>query len=202
AVHAAVHEAQGVAHVLGEALRLVLELEQHARAIVAQAVEGDDARVLVAGRAAPGDAVVGRLLRDDGVPLLHLAADIGAPMQVGVVELADLLDAFHEARERLELSPLVVGGAHGHVDVDVLLDLRHGLLLPGPAGPSVGAAPAPTSGAAPLAGSRRHARRERAASERPVSLADGDRHRPGRVVPVAEAVPLHLAGLAVAGLVG
>ena len=63
--------------------------------------------------ARPGDALVGVLLGDLGVPLLALAADLGDPVQVRVVDLLDLLDALHEARELLELRPLVVGGPTG-----------------------------------------------------------------------------------------
>jgi hypothetical protein len=43
-----------------------------------------------------------------------------------VVDLTNLLDALHELRELLELSPLVVHGGEGRVDVYRLLDRRDG----------------------------------------------------------------------------
>jgi hypothetical protein len=46
-----------------------------------------------------------------------------------VVELRDGLDAVHEARKLLELSPLVVDGRDRRVDIDGLLDLAHAALL-------------------------------------------------------------------------
>ncbi len=46
------------------------------------------------------------------------------------VELTDLLHPLHEVGELLELRPLVVGVADGHVDVDGLLDGFHGIAPP------------------------------------------------------------------------
>jgi hypothetical protein len=64
-------------------------------------------------------------VRDLGIPLLFLARDLGAPVKVRVVELLDLLHALHEARELLELRPLVEGRAHRHVDLDRLRRRGH-----------------------------------------------------------------------------
>jgi len=69
------------------------------------------------------------LARDFRVPLLFLPRDRCAPVQVGVVELAHFLHAVHEAREFLELRPLVVSGAHRHADLDGLLRPLHGCSL-------------------------------------------------------------------------
>src|SRR5690606_39259287 len=44
-VHPARHEAERVADLLAERLRLVVELEHHARSVVGEPVEGDHARV-------------------------------------------------------------------------------------------------------------------------------------------------------------
>src|SRR5262245_6814706 len=81
-------------------------------------------RVPRARRAVPGYARVRDLLRDRRFPRLLLAADLGAPVQPAVVELADFPHAFHEARKLLELGPLVVRGANRNRDVDRLLDKR------------------------------------------------------------------------------
>src|SRR5687767_3028797 len=108
-------------------------------------MEGHDPGVLGTGLRGPGDPLVRRLLGDDGVELLLASGDLRAPVQVGVVDLADFLDALHERRELLELRPLVVGGADGDVHVDALLDVGHEIGLPGPAEcrfvPSSGFAP-------------------------------------------------------------
>src|SRR5207237_2525860 len=80
-----------------------------------------------AARARPGDPLVGGLLGDLRVPLLALAADLGDPVQVGVIELGDRLDGIHELREVLELGPLVVGDLDGDIDLDRTLDSAHGV---------------------------------------------------------------------------
>ena len=66
----------------------------------------------------PGDALVRDLLHDPSVPLLMAAADFGRPVQARVIQLTHFFHAFHEARELLELSPLIVGGAGWDVDLD------------------------------------------------------------------------------------
>src|SRR5207237_6476112 len=113
ALDAGLHDAQRVGDVLHDALGLVVDLQHHARPVVVDAVEGHHAGVPGAAAARPRDALVGPLLRDLGDPLLFLAADGGFPLQALVVELANLLDAFHELREVLELSPLVYTARSG-----------------------------------------------------------------------------------------
>ena len=54
-----------------------------------------------------------------------LAAGVGDPVEMRVVDLVHGLDAVHELGELLELGPLVVRGAHGHLDVDGLGDGGH-----------------------------------------------------------------------------
>ncbi|CAM5463978.1 Potassium-transporting ATPase ATP-binding subunit [Streptomyces narbonensis] len=87
----------------------------------------DDALLLdVTPDRAPGDALVGQLVDDLGVELATDAGDLGLPVTVPVVDLCDVLDALHEARERLELRPLVVRVPQRNVDVDGLLHHAHG----------------------------------------------------------------------------
>src|SRR2546425_4268521 len=119
------HDTQRIGDVLHDALRLVVHLQHHLRALIVEPMEGDDAGVPGAAAARPRDALVGPLLDDLGVPLLFLAPDHGAPVQALVVELPNLLDALHEAREVLELRPLVVHRAERRVDFDRLLDGGH-----------------------------------------------------------------------------
>jgi hypothetical protein len=84
-----------------------------------------NAGVVLAVGVAPGDALVGPLLGDLGLPLVPRATERGDPAYMRVVELRDLLDAVHEARELLELGPLVVDRAQRRLDLDRLLDRRH-----------------------------------------------------------------------------
>ena len=70
------------------------------------------------------------LLGDLGIPLALDSADVGDPVQMGVVDLANLLHALHELREGLELGPLVVGRADRDVDLDGLLNGGHACGLP------------------------------------------------------------------------
>jgi len=65
------------------------------------------------------------LLDDLGLPLLPLAADLGRPPDMTVVELPDIEDPRHELRELLELRPLVVCNRHRDAYLDRLLDRRH-----------------------------------------------------------------------------
>src|SRR5438105_11908205 len=125
ALDARLHHAQRVGNVLHDTLRLVVDLQHHARPVVVDAMEGHHAGVPGAAAARPRDALVGPLLGDLGDPLLFLAADDGFPLQMLVVELADLLDAFHELGEVLELRPLVVHRAQRRIHFDRLLDGGH-----------------------------------------------------------------------------
>ena len=111
--------------VLDGALRIVVDLEHHACAVVVDPVKGHRARVPCAAAARPRDALVGALLDDLGLPFLFLAADDRAPVQALVVELMNFLHALHEARKLLELRPLVVDRPKRCIDLDGLLDSRH-----------------------------------------------------------------------------
>jgi hypothetical protein len=71
----------------------------------------------------PCDAGIRDPLGDLGLPRFLDAADVRAPSQVRVVELADLDHPLHESWKFLELRPLIVRRAHRDVDFDRLLDL-------------------------------------------------------------------------------
>lgn len=70
-------------------------------------------------------SLVGRLLGDDGRPLLREPGNLGLPVHVFIVNLPDFFDAFHELREGFELRPLVIGCAYRNVDVNGLFKLCH-----------------------------------------------------------------------------
>jgi len=72
-------------------------------------------------------SIAGSILK--GLITLLTAGDLRAPVRVGVVDLADLLDALHEPRELLELRPLVVDRTDGYLHVDRLRDAGHEALL-------------------------------------------------------------------------
>src|SRR6185437_13353302 len=127
-LHVVRHDAEGVAHLFDDGLRLVLHREANPGPVDADGLEAHLARVRRAGGAAPRDDAVGLLPRDLRVPLLLLPRDRGTPVEVRGIELAHFLHAVHEAWEVLELRPLVVGGAHGHADLDRLLGSLHRLL--------------------------------------------------------------------------
>src|SRR5918995_2118177 len=124
-VDPAANEAELVADLLDDAIRVELELEHDSGLVVVQAVECDGAGVGGAARRVPGDPLVGMLLGDLRVPLTPDATDVGHPAQMRLVDLGDRLDAVHEAWEILELGPLVVGGANRNLDVDRFLDGAH-----------------------------------------------------------------------------
>jgi hypothetical protein len=71
------------------------------------------------------DLLVGPLLGDLRRPLTALAADLGDPLNVRVVELLDGLDPVHELRKLLELRPLVVRLLHWNLNLDRVLNLGH-----------------------------------------------------------------------------
>src|SRR4051812_48019660 len=119
-------DTERVAHAFHYALRVVGHHQAHLGAIGTERFEAHRARIRRAGYALPGNAAIGFLLGDLRVPLLFLAPDVRAPVQVRIVELPHFLDAFHEVREILELRPLVVDGTHGAIDFDGLLNLFHG----------------------------------------------------------------------------
>src|SRR6267378_7840669 len=93
ALDAHVIGAQHVADPLGDVLRLPVHLEVDLRLALADRSEAHDAVVARAGRAAPGDDLVGHLLGDLSVPLFDLASDLRPPMKALVVELLDRFDS-------------------------------------------------------------------------------------------------------------
>src|SRR5258707_15655649 len=92
----------------------------------------DHSRIRRAGSASPSNPLIGNLLRDLGIEVLFLAADICTPIQVLVVKLPDFENAIHKAWKFFELSPLVVGCSRGHIYVNRFFDGRHfrSLLIP------------------------------------------------------------------------
>src|SRR4051812_15814052 len=115
-----------VADLFDHALRLVVHRQLDARALLVERLEAHRAGIGGARDAAPGDALIGDLLDDLGVPLFFLAGDARAPVQVRVVDLADLFHALHEAGELLELRPLVVHGVDRAIHFKNFLDSFHG----------------------------------------------------------------------------
>jgi hypothetical protein len=96
---------------------------------VLQRAKGDEAvRAGPVGRA-PLDTAVRLLFHDLSRPFALLPADLAAPAKARVVELRDALHALHEARELLELGPLVVRRPNRNLHFDAFLDRRQGDLL-------------------------------------------------------------------------
>ena len=83
----ALDDAELVADLLDDAVRVELELQHHLGGGVVEVVEGHHAGVVGPVGGAPRHPLVGELLGDLGVPLPAHAADVGHPVQVGVVEL-------------------------------------------------------------------------------------------------------------------
>src|SRR5438552_15401141 len=125
ALHAQVVSSKNVADALGRVLRLPMELELDLGLVAIVWFEPDDAFVRRARDAPPRDDTVGLLLIDRCVPFLDSAPHAPAPMQPLVVHLLDRLDAFHEARELLELCPLVVSDSDRANHLDRLLQIRN-----------------------------------------------------------------------------
>src|SRR5437764_990836 len=88
---AAVGSADGVAELLEDPFGDVVELDHDARGRVVEAMEGDYAGVVLPVDVAPRDLFIRLLLGDLRVPLVAVPADLGDPVQVGVVGLAHLL---------------------------------------------------------------------------------------------------------------
>src|SRR5204863_6795932 len=95
ALDAAVERAAALAAPLTDPFRLLLDADVDPRVVGGEAVEGDDAGVHGALARAPGDALVRPLLDDLGVELARDPGELHAPVQMMIVHLADLLDAFH-----------------------------------------------------------------------------------------------------------
>src|SRR6202008_4707486 len=64
----------------------------------------------------PGEHLVWHLARDTGIPFLTLPANFGPPVKALIGLLLHRLNAFHEAREFLELGPLVVNRTHRSIN--------------------------------------------------------------------------------------
>src|SRR4030095_14963665 len=79
--------------------------------------------------ALPSDELVRNLIRDSSVPLFVFARYLRFPMKSLIVQLGDLLDAFHEAWKFLELGPLVINCAKWALDFDRLFYCFHKHLL-------------------------------------------------------------------------
>src|ERR687896_1701815 len=130
AFHAPAVGAERAAELLLEPFGLVLHANGDLRVVPVERQERDEARVAVATGCPPGDAGVRLLLGDLGHPLTALAAYLGDPAQVRVVDLLDRLNALHEVRKVLELRPLVVCRTDGHIDFDRFFDHCHVIPLP------------------------------------------------------------------------
>src|SRR5215218_5102548 len=125
ALDLAVVEAERAADLLLQALRLPAHLDRDLGLAGLRRPERHLARVGLAVDRAPGDPLVRHLVGDLGVPFVRAAAEAGDPMQAPVVELLDALDALHEARELLELRPLVVDRVDVVVEDLLLGDRGH-----------------------------------------------------------------------------
>src|SRR6478672_9366272 len=97
----------------------------HASPVWSDGVELHQTGVQRPGGALPDHLLVGDLFADLRIPLVFMPGNLGAPVQVTVVDLADLAHALHEAWERLELRPLVVCRTYRHCNFNVLLDPGH-----------------------------------------------------------------------------
>src|SRR5215213_6717099 len=122
---ASTDKAELLSDVLDDPLRVVVDDRRHPGLVRPQRLEADDAGVLAAARATPGDMLIGDLIGDRGVPLLLFAGDRCLPVESRVVKLTHLLDAIHELLKLLELRPLVVSRTHWDVDVDRPLEACH-----------------------------------------------------------------------------
>src|SRR5690606_10749269 len=134
AAHAAVHEAEGGADVLHEALGVVLDVEVDAGGVGVDLLEADLAGVAGSRHALPGDAGVGLVGHDPRLPFLLPAADVRAPVEAVGCLAPDLLDPLHEGREALELPEQGVSLRHRHVDVHRFVECSYGSASLGPDG--------------------------------------------------------------------
>src|SRR6478752_8227157 len=113
-----------VAGLLEQALGVVLEHDQDAGQVGPDLVEGDRAvDVALLPLRAPHDALVRDLLEDRRLPRAVAEEDLRLEVDLVVVGRLDALDLLHEAGERAELGPLVVGDLDGDADVDRLHDV-------------------------------------------------------------------------------
>src|SRR5690606_5532637 len=110
-----------VPDVLEEALRVVLEHEDHPGEVGGERVEGHrsvDIALVAVGP--PDDALVRDLLDDLRLPGAVRPEDLRLPGETLVALLLDVLDLLHEGREVLEAGPLVVDDVDRRPDVDRL----------------------------------------------------------------------------------
>src|SRR5262249_26315090 len=125
AVHPALHKPHLVTDVLDEIARLIVHRKAESAVVVVDLVEFDNAVVLHTGVALPGNDMVPLLPHNGGIPVKYPHANLRDPVEVGVIDLAYFFYAVHEFRERLKLRPLVVGGTHWHINIDMSFDASH-----------------------------------------------------------------------------
>src|SRR5918993_4075994 len=130
-LHPAVGSAEGGPDLLLDSLGDEVHLDHHPGVVVVEPVEGDHAGVVLAVGVPPRHTLLGPLLGDLGVPFVTGPAELCDTVKVHVVTLRDFLDALHELRELLELSPLVVHRRERCLDLDGLLNSRHLSQIPG-----------------------------------------------------------------------
>ncbi len=104
--------------VFQKALRVVLDPERDPALRVAEAVEGDHARVVDALRGAPGDALAGGDLREFGHEALVRAGQGELPGERPRVDALHVLDVAQESRPALHVFPECPGHGGRRVDVD------------------------------------------------------------------------------------
>src|SRR5882762_420802 len=124
-VDSALDHAELIADVLHDTFGVVIQFQRNASSVVTERREIHHARIFRAGGAPPGDALVGNLLENFGVPLLSFAANFSDPMQALIVELLDFRDAFHEPGKLLELRPLIVNLLNRRIDFNALFNTLH-----------------------------------------------------------------------------
>src|SRR5690606_36888073 len=114
ASHRRARHADSGAHLLLEAFRLDVHEEVDLGAALVDGREDDRPVVPGPALALPGDDLVRHLAGNPGGPPPAGPRNLGDPVQALVIQLAYLLDVFHEVWELLELGPLVVCLLDGH----------------------------------------------------------------------------------------
>jgi hypothetical protein len=107
----------------------IVHLQHDFACLIGEAVKRNHAGIFGSLRAFPGNPFVGPLLGDDRIPFFFFAGNLRLPVQVGAVELFDLVHAFYELRKFLKLRPLVVGGTDRDIYLDRFFDQGHTFLF-------------------------------------------------------------------------